>query len=97
MNLEIAHLFIYPIKSLAGIEVQSTQVDETGFRFDRAWMIIDEKGKPITQRDIPEMALMQPEIDEEIISLKNNQKSLNENEKKSKLGNKYVANNSVKK
>ena len=73
MDLEVAHLFIYPIKSLAGIEVDTTFVEEAGFRYDRSWMIIDEKGRTLTQRDIPEMALLQPSLEDETMTISHKQ------------------------
>ena len=36
----IARLFVYPVKSCAGIEVQEALLTETGLEFDRAWMLV---------------------------------------------------------
>lgn len=62
MNLKIESLHIYPIKSCAGIDVQALQVTETGPEFDRAWMLVDQAGKFLTQRTHPMMALIKPKI-----------------------------------
>ena len=40
--LTISKLFIYPIKSLRGISVQSSLVTDRGLQNDRRWMIVDE-------------------------------------------------------
>jgi uncharacterized protein YcbX len=40
----IARLFIYPVKSCAGIEVQEAVLTETGLDLDRAWMVVDAQG-----------------------------------------------------
>ncbi|HPW08994.1 MAG TPA: MOSC domain-containing protein, partial [Burkholderiaceae bacterium] len=58
----IARLFIYPIKSCAGIEVQEAVLLETGLEWDRAWMVVDEQGEFVTQRELPRMALIRPQL-----------------------------------
>ncbi len=58
----IARLFIYPIKSCAGIEVQEVVLLETGLEWDRAWMVVDEQGEFVTQRELPRMALIRPQL-----------------------------------
>ena len=35
-------------------------VTDTGLDLDRAWMVVDEQGKFVTQRQLPRMALIQP-------------------------------------
>jgi uncharacterized protein YcbX len=51
-------IIIYPIKSLAGIRVQHWPVDEKGLRYDRQWMLIDHEHKFLSQRRLPQMALI---------------------------------------
>ena len=58
----ISGLYVYPIKSCAGVAVQDAILTETGLEFDRAWMVVDEKGDFLTQRELPRMALIQPQI-----------------------------------
>ncbi len=58
----ISALYVYPIKSCAGVQVQEAIMTETGLEFDRAWMVVDEKGEFLTQRDLPRMALIQPQL-----------------------------------
>lgn len=58
----ITGLFVYPIKSCAGVAVQEAILTETGLEFDRAWMVVDGKGEFLTQRELPRMALIQPQI-----------------------------------
>ena len=58
--LTIKSLHIYPIKSLAGVEVTEWDAIPTGFKADREYMLVDQKGNFITQRQIPEMVLIQP-------------------------------------
>ena len=61
-NLIITALYIYPIKSLAGIEVAKAKVESRGFQNDRRFMLVDENNQFITQRKYAKMALLQPEL-----------------------------------
>ena len=58
----IARLFVYPVKSCAGIEVQEAVLTETGLDLDRAWMVVDAQGQFLTQRTLPRMALVRPQL-----------------------------------
>lgn len=59
----IGALWVFPIKSCAGIAVQTAKLLPTGLEWDRAWMVVDPQGVFITQREAPQMALVQPAID----------------------------------
>lgn len=58
----IARLFVYPVKSCAGIEVQQALLTETGLDLDRAWMVVDAQGMFLTQRSLPRLALIRPQL-----------------------------------
>ena len=58
----IARLFVYPVKSCAGVEVGKALLTETGLDLDRAWMVVDHAGRFVTQRQLPRMALVRPQI-----------------------------------
>ena len=58
----IARLCVYPVKSCAGIEVQQALLTDTGLEWDRAWMVTDPQGHCLTQRTLPRMALVQPQL-----------------------------------
>lgn len=58
----IARLFVYPVKSCAGIEVQEAPLTEAGLDLDRAWMVVDAQGQFLTQRSLPRMALIRPQL-----------------------------------
>jgi uncharacterized protein YcbX len=62
VTARIARLFVYPVKSCAGVEVQEAILTETGLEFDRAWMVVDEAGEFVTQRELPRMALIKPQL-----------------------------------
>jgi uncharacterized protein YcbX len=58
----IARLFVYPVKSCAGVEVAEAVLTETGLDLDRAWMVVDDQGEFVTQRELPRMALIHPQL-----------------------------------
>lgn len=58
----IARLFVYPVKSCAGIEVQEAVLTEMGLDLDRAWMVVDAEGEFVTQRELPRLALVRPQF-----------------------------------
>ncbi|NND31830.1 MAG: MOSC domain-containing protein, partial [Saprospiraceae bacterium] len=39
--LKISQLFTYPVKSLAGISLNSSNVTEKGLEYDRRWMLVN--------------------------------------------------------
>jgi len=62
LQATIARLFVYPVKSCAGVEVSEALLIETGLEFDRAWMVVDEAGEFVSQRELPRMALIRPQL-----------------------------------
>lgn len=60
--LKISGLFVYPIKSLGGIALNKAQVTSRGLEHDRRWMLVDENNRFLSQREIPEMALLYVEL-----------------------------------
>ncbi len=65
----VKELYIYPVKSLAGISVQSAQAEEMGFENDRRWMLIDEENQFITQREHPKLSQFYPKIKDDRIEI----------------------------
>ena len=57
--LTVSELFIYPVKSLGGISMQAAELTDRGFKYDRRWMLVDEKNRFLSQRELPAMALLQ--------------------------------------
>jgi uncharacterized protein YcbX len=58
----ITQLHVYPVKSCAGVAVKEAYLTETGLDLDRAWMVVDENNAFLTQRELPRMALIQPQL-----------------------------------
>ncbi|MGV8804073.1 MAG: MOSC domain-containing protein [Polaromonas sp.] len=65
----ISGLFIYPVKSCAGVQVQQARLTDTGLAFDREWMVVDGQGHFLTQRELPRMALIQPQLEAQTLVL----------------------------
>ena len=69
-DLLLSSLHVHPVKSCAGVAVDEALLIETGLEFDRAWMVVDESGEFITQREQPRMALVKPKLRTDDIQLR---------------------------
>ena len=67
--IRVAALYIYPIKSLGGIGLSSSNITQRGLQYDRRWMLVDEKNEFLTQRTYPQMALLKTTIEEDSIGI----------------------------
>ena len=45
MSARVSGLTIYPVKSCSGVHVDAAVLTETGLRFDRAWMVVEDRPK----------------------------------------------------
>jgi uncharacterized protein YcbX len=63
----VSALTLYPIKSCAGLAVLEATVTNAGLSahgvHDREWMVVNERGQFLTQREHPRMALITPQVD----------------------------------
>ena len=66
----ISELNIYPVKSLAQISLRNCTLDHFGLHMDRRWMLVDEHGKMLTQRQLPRMCLIQTQLHDQALSLR---------------------------
>ena len=58
--MKLSRLFVYPVKSLAGSELEDAVIDEFGVSHDRRWLVVDEAGVFLSQRELARMALIRP-------------------------------------
>lgn len=70
----VAGLNIYPVKSCAGVPLQTVTIGRAGFEHagvgDREWMVVDgQTGIFLTQRQLPRMALIGPAIEASVLRL----------------------------
>ncbi len=62
MTIRLSQLYIYPVKSMAGIPLEASELDDMGLKYDRRWMLVDSQGRFMTQRTHPQMVLIRPTI-----------------------------------
>ncbi|MGR9115209.1 MAG: MOSC domain-containing protein [Gammaproteobacteria bacterium] len=62
LQAKLSEIYLYPVKSLAGIKVNRWQVTEKGLQYDRKWMLVDQDGHFLSQRQLPKMALIKTAI-----------------------------------
>lgn len=68
-QIVVSELYIYPVKSLAGIALQEAALEHTGFQFDRRWMVVTPGGLFLTQRAHPQMALIKTCLSDQQLQL----------------------------
>lgn len=62
MNLTLSQINVYPVKSCRGLSLSESKIGLTGFLHDREWLVVNQSGQFVTQRQIPKMALIKPII-----------------------------------
>ncbi len=70
VSARIARLFVYPVKSCAGVELSEAVLTETGLDLDRAWMVVDADGVFVSQREQARLALVKPQLKMEELILR---------------------------
>ncbi len=58
----LSQIYIYPIKSAAGMAVERAALTGRGLTYDRRWMVVTPDGMFMTQRKFPKMALITVDI-----------------------------------
>lgn len=66
----VSSLHVYPIKGCKGVDLREIQLDARGPVGDRRFMIVDERGAFVTQRDVPSLALITAELSETALTLR---------------------------
>lgn len=66
---DIKELFVYPMKSCGGIPVEELKLLSYGPRYDRMFVIVDERGQAITQREEPRLCLVRPIFFDQFLSV----------------------------
>lgn len=63
MPAVISRLLLYPVKGCRGVALRSARLASTGLEFDgigdREWVIVDDHGEFLSQRELPRMALVE--------------------------------------
>ncbi len=70
----LTELNLYPIKSCAGISLREATLTAAGLTIDRIhdreWMVVDDNGDALTQREYPAMALIVPRLKSDTLELR---------------------------
>lgn len=69
MTMRVTSLFVYPIKSCRGISLDRAEATPTGFAWDREFMLVDQKGKFISQRQYAQLARIQVQLQNDALVL----------------------------
>ena len=67
--MQITQLNIYPVKSLKGISVNHSELQEHGLAWDRRWMLVDAQQRFVTQRQLPALATIEVALTDEHLVL----------------------------
>lgn len=68
-DLQLSQLYIYPVKSLRGIALSSVELTGKGPKWDRRWMLVDPGGNFLSQRELGQMVLLQPQLETDYIRI----------------------------
>ncbi|NWU97734.1 MOCOS sulfurase, partial [Upupa epops] len=61
--ITVTSIYLYPIKSCSAFEVTEWPVGNQGLLYDRNWMIVNQNGVCLTQKQEPRLCLVYPSID----------------------------------
>ncbi len=58
-------IYLYPVKSLGAIALSEARLERRGLQHDRRWMLVDDEGLFISQREHPALARLGTAIERE--------------------------------
>lgn len=73
MLVQIASLWVYPIKSCGGVRLDAVHALPSGFARDRRWMLADRHGAFMSQRALPHMASLAVSLDDAGVTVRDAQ------------------------
>ncbi|MEU4657512.1 MOSC N-terminal beta barrel domain-containing protein [Streptomyces sp. NPDC023723] len=56
-NARLRSIHVHPVKAFRGVSPRAAEVEPWGLTGDRRWMLVDDGGKVVTQRQRPSLAL----------------------------------------
>ncbi len=66
---EVSQIWIYPVKGLSGISLKTAHTTTRGLKHDRRFMVVDNQGVFLTQREHPVMSTVWTEFLEDTLEL----------------------------
>lgn len=71
--MRLKEIWIYPIKSLRGISLSESVLEQRGLQYDRRWMLVDENNRFVSQREFPQLSQLFTKIkDDKLCVFTNN-------------------------
>lgn len=67
MQAHVEEIVVHPIKSCRGVALEAAGVTKRGLELDRRYMLVDAEGRFLTQREHPQMARIEVEIEREAL------------------------------
>lgn len=61
-NAELHSIHVHPVKAFRALSLREAVVEPWGLAGDRRWVLIDDGGKVVTQRQQPRLALAAAEL-----------------------------------
>lgn len=75
--MQVTQLRIYPVKSLAGADVESATVEPWGLEGDRRWGLVDQAGEKVTARELHALLGLRAQVvDDETIRIHAGEESI---------------------
>ena len=62
-EVTVSALYVYPIKAMRGTALPDAHVERRGIRHDRRWMLVDDAGKFLSQREHAKLALVDVRVE----------------------------------
>lgn len=69
-RVQLTGLWVYPVKSCRGIPLAEARVTPHGLAHDREWLVVDEAGHFVTQRNFPRLAQIETALTSEALELR---------------------------
>lgn len=66
----VSSLHVYPIKACKGVDLREMPLDARGPLGDRRFMVVDQRGLFVTQRDVPKLALISADLSGTTLTLR---------------------------
>jgi uncharacterized protein YcbX len=67
--ITLTGIFVYPVKSARGIALREATLGDRGLEHDRRFLIVDDDGRFVTQREEPRLALLYTGTTDDELSL----------------------------
>lgn len=67
--MQVTAITVYPVKSMQGVSLEHAEIAQTGFQHDRLWMLIDDWGYFLTQRQHPALALIHVAVSNDALAI----------------------------